>query len=70
MSDTVLLDVCGVTIVTFRDCDLLNNRLFFYFFSEFDAEPQDCVFIGDDPRWDFVGPKAFGVCALKVPKLD
>ena len=25
------------------------------------AEPQACLFVGDDPRWDLVGPRAMGM---------
>ena len=35
--------------------------------SLFNVDPQDCVFIGDDPRWDFVGAKA---CGMKPIIID
>jgi putative hydrolase of the HAD superfamily len=25
------------------------------------VEPQACLFVGDDPRWDLVGPRAMGI---------
>jgi putative hydrolase of the HAD superfamily len=25
------------------------------------VEPQDCLFVGDDPRWDLAGPQALGM---------
>jgi putative hydrolase of the HAD superfamily len=29
--------------------------------AQLQAEPQDCLFVGDDPRWDLVGPRAMGM---------
>ncbi|MFO8059176.1 MAG: HAD family hydrolase [Bacillota bacterium] len=30
----------------------------------FAVEPGDCLFVGDDPRWDFCGPRSVGMDAL------
>ena len=29
--------------------------------SQLRVEPQACLFVGDDPRWDLVGPRAMGM---------
>jgi putative hydrolase of the HAD superfamily len=26
-----------------------------------EAEPHDCLFVGDDPRWDLAGPRTMGI---------
>lgn len=31
--------------------------------------PQEAVFVGDDPRWDLVGPRALGMRAILVDRL-
>lgn len=30
--------------------------------------PQDCVFVGDDPRWDLIGPRAVGIKAVLIDR--
>ncbi len=45
------------------------KQIFRYAVNMFDVEPQDCVFVGDDPRWDFVGPKAFGMKPIIIDRL-
>ena len=32
------------------------------------ALPQDCIFVGDDPRWDLVGPRAVGIEAVLIDR--
>lgn len=29
--------------------------------AQLQVEPQDCLFVGDDPRWDLAGPRAIGM---------
>jgi putative hydrolase of the HAD superfamily len=44
------------------------RQIFDYTLEKLQAEPQDCVFIGDDPRWDLVGPRAVGVDAILMDR--
>jgi putative hydrolase of the HAD superfamily len=30
--------------------------------------PRQCLFVGDDPRWDLVGPRAVGIDALLIDR--
>jgi putative hydrolase of the HAD superfamily len=32
------------------------------------VEPQHCLFVGDDPRWDLVGPRALGMEAILIDR--
>ena len=36
-------------------------QIFAYTLEKLDAKPEDCIFVGDDPRWDFFGPRAVGI---------
>ncbi len=42
--------------------------IFEFALAKLGAEPQDCLFVGDDPRWDLVGPRAIGMEALLVDR--
>jgi putative hydrolase of the HAD superfamily len=30
--------------------------------------PAECLFVGDDPRWDIVGPRAIGMPAILIDR--
>jgi putative hydrolase of the HAD superfamily len=32
------------------------------------VESQDCLFVGDDPRWDLAGPRALGMEAILIDR--
>ena len=32
------------------------------------ATPEQCLFVGDDPRWDIVGPQALGMDAVLIDR--
>jgi FMN phosphatase YigB (HAD superfamily) len=32
------------------------------------ARPEECVFVGDDPRWDIAGPRAIGIEAVLIDR--
>ena len=32
------------------------------------AEPRDCLFVGDDPRWDLAGARAVGIPAILLDR--
>ncbi len=44
------------------------RQIFDYTLEKLDAEPQDCVFIGDNPRWDLVGPRAVGIDVILMDR--
>jgi putative hydrolase of the HAD superfamily len=45
------------------------QQIFRYALEEVGSRPEDCLFIGDDPRWDFFGPKAVGIGAVLLDRL-
>jgi len=45
-----------------------HRRIFEFTLDKLQASPQDCVFIGDDPGWDLVGPRAIGMEAILVDR--
>ncbi|MEX2729301.1 MAG: HAD family hydrolase, partial [Candidatus Sigynarchaeum springense] len=32
------------------------------------AQPKECIYVGDDPRWDIAGPRAVGMDAVLVDR--
>ena len=46
------------------------RQIFDYTLEKLQAEPRDCVFVGDDPRWDLVGPRAVGIDAIVIDRRD
>ena len=32
------------------------------------ALPQQCLFVGDDPKWDLAGPRAMGIEAVLIDR--
>lgn len=46
------------------------KQIFQYVVNLFDVDPQDCVFVGDNPRWDSIGPKAFGIKPVIIDRLS
>jgi putative hydrolase of the HAD superfamily len=45
-------------------------QIFAYTLDKVAAQPQDCIFVGDNPRWDVAGPKAVGIEAVLVDRHD
>ena len=43
-------------------------QIFTYTLGKLDAQPNDCIFVGDDPRWDFFGPMAVGIEAVLLDR--
>jgi len=43
-------------------------QIFEYALEKLHASPERCVFVGDDPRWDLVGPRAIGIDALLIDR--
>ncbi|MFC1715712.1 HAD family hydrolase [Candidatus Poribacteria bacterium] len=44
------------------------RQIFDYVLGKLQVEPQDCLFVGDDPRWDLVGPRAVGIEAVLIDR--
>ncbi len=45
-----------------------DRRVFEYVLGELDAPAQRCLFVGDDPRWDVVGPRRVGMRAVLIDR--
>ena len=43
-------------------------QIFYYTLEKLGIGPEECVFIGDDPRWDFRGPRASGIAAVLLDR--
>ncbi len=44
------------------------RQIFDYTLGKLKAFPQQCVFVGDDPRWDILGPKSVGIDAILIDR--
>ena len=45
-----------------------DPRPFKYLLEMLKAQPEECLFVGDDPRWDIEGPKALGMKTLLIDR--
>jgi len=45
-----------------------DRRIFEFALEKLQASPQDCVFVGDDPRWDRVGPESVGMKSIIIDR--
>ncbi len=44
------------------------KQIFEYALEKLQALPQNCVFVGDDPRWDLVGPCNVGITPVVIDR--
>lgn len=44
------------------------RQIFDHTLEKLHARPEDCIFVGDDPRWDLVGPRAVGIEAILIDR--
>ena len=44
------------------------RQIFEFTLEKLQALPQHCIFVGDDPRWDLVGPRAVGIEAVLIDR--
>jgi putative hydrolase of the HAD superfamily len=60
------LSKCVDAVVFCRDAGWRKpaGQIFKFALEELQASPQDCIFVGDDPRWDLVGPRGVGIEAI------
>jgi putative hydrolase of the HAD superfamily len=47
-----------------------SERIFEFALKKLGAMPEQCLFIGDDPRWDIAGPKAVGIEAILIDRKN
>ena len=45
-----------------------DRQIFDHTLEKLHARPEDCIFVGDDPRWDLVGPRAVGIEAILIDR--
>jgi len=43
-------------------------QIFAYTLEKLGVGPEECIFIGDDPRWDFLGPRSVGIAAVLLDR--
>ncbi|MHB0999264.1 MAG: HAD family hydrolase [Armatimonadota bacterium] len=46
------------------------KEIFEYTLCKLERSPDKCVFIGDDPRWDIVGPQRIGIETVLIERND
>ncbi len=44
------------------------KQVFEYTLTKLDSKVEDCVFVGDDPRWDIVGPRGVEMRAILISR--
>lgn len=44
------------------------RQIFEFTLEKLQVTPQHCIFVGDDPRWDLVGPRAVGIEAVLIDR--
>lgn len=45
-----------------------DRRIFEFALENINSSVDECIFIGDDPRWDIAGPKAIGMDTLLIDR--
>jgi putative hydrolase of the HAD superfamily len=58
------------TVVFCRDIGWRKpaRQIFLYALEKLSALPQNCVFVGDEPKWDVVGPRAVGITPILIDR--
>jgi putative hydrolase of the HAD superfamily len=46
-----------------------SKRIFEFAMKNLDILPGDCLFVGDEPRWDLAGPRAVGIEAVLIDRM-
>lgn len=44
------------------------KQVFEYTVAKLGSDIEDCVFVGDDPRWDIIGSRAVGMKAILIDR--
>jgi putative hydrolase of the HAD superfamily len=42
------------------------RQIFEFALEKLDARPQDCLFVGDNPKWDLLGPESVGMTGILI----
>jgi len=45
-----------------------SERIFQYAMTTLGVLPSDCLFVGDEPKWDLIGPRAVGMDAILIDR--
>lgn len=45
-----------------------SEKTFQYVLNKLDTTARECIFIGDDPRWDFIGPQKVGMNSIIIDR--
>lgn len=46
------------------------RQIFELTLEKMDSTPDRCLFVGDDPRWDVIGPKSVGIEAVLIQRKE
>jgi putative hydrolase of the HAD superfamily len=46
------------------------HQIFEYTLDRLQVQPQQCLFVGDNPRWDVAGPRALGIDAVLIDRHE
>jgi len=46
------------------------KQIFKFTLEKLQSFPQNCIFVGDDPRWDLVGPRSVGIEAILINRQE
>jgi putative hydrolase of the HAD superfamily len=45
-----------------------SERIFEFTLKKMNVSPEQCIFVGDDPRWDIIGPRNVGIEAILIDR--
>lgn len=45
-----------------------SERIFGFAIQNLGVFPADCLFVGDEPKWDLIGPRAVGIKAILIDR--
>jgi putative hydrolase of the HAD superfamily len=46
-----------------------SKRIFEFALKSLDVPPGDCLFVGDEPKWDLAGPRVVGIEAVLIDRM-
>jgi putative hydrolase of the HAD superfamily len=45
-----------------------SERIFKFAMKNLGVQPDECLFVGDEPKWDLIGPRAVGIEAILIDR--
>jgi putative hydrolase of the HAD superfamily len=45
-----------------------SERIFKFAMMKLGAQPDECLFVGDEPKWDLMGPRAVGIESILIDR--